>query len=186
MAKTEKTGFSLTGGAASEGVVLNVSFAFPDKSSALKFEEGLEAPAAGKKAKAEKEAPAKGGRRSAKKDEEEDEDEDDEESDDEDEEDEDSEDDEDEDEDDEDEKPAKGKKSSKKDDSEPVKIRVTKELKAATRLRDVIEQLMGQGLKGAQLVNACKKLQDTLPVLKAIKDLETRVPRAASLVNSKK
>ena len=93
---------------------------------------------------------------------------------------------EDEDEDDEDEKPAKGKKSSKKDDSEPVKIRVTKELKAATRLRDVIEQLMGQGLKGAQLVNACKKLQDTLPVLKAIKDLETRVPRAASLVNSKK
>lgn len=192
----EKTGYTLTSGATSEGVVLNVAFAFPDAEAALEFEKTLGGKAKkGEKAKPEKaEKPAKGkGSKKAKDEDEDDEDEEEsdddededeeEESDDEDEDDEDSDDD---DEDDEDEKPAKGKgKKGKDDDEGSSTVKLTPALKKATKLREVIVELMNQGLKGQKIVDACVALKGKLAVLKPIKDLETRVPRAVDLIKKK-
>lgn len=204
----EKTGFKIEGGADSEGVVLTVMFAVASTDEALALEKTLGAAVGGGKGKkdkadkADKGAAGKKGKK-AKDEEEDDEDEDDDEDEeseddeddedeesDEDDEDDDEESEDDEDEEDEDEKPKKGKKGKDKEEKGKggkIALKLTDKLKNATKLREVLVELMEQGVKDQKkLVEACKLLQPKLAVLKQIKDLETRVPRAAALIQDKK
>ncbi len=61
-------------------------------------------------------------------------------------------------------------------------LRVTAEMKAAAKLRDVIAELVKQGVGEDDLVAACKALRDKIPVLSRIAELEKRVPQAYEMV----
>ncbi len=111
-------------------------------------------------------------------------DEDDEDEDEEEEEEEDEDDEEDEDE-DEDEKPAKKKKKDEPEEpATPGKFKITKEMKNAKKLREVVEELIKQGVKSKKkLTKMCIQLKDKIPCLERITDLEDRVPKCAEYVS---
>ena len=133
-------------------------------------------------APAEKPAkPAKGGKKSKAKPEPEPEPEEDEEGDEEEEEDSDGEEEADEEEEEEEEeapaKPAKGGKN--------VEVKLTPAIRNATKLREVLDDLIKQGVRSKkQLLKACNAFKDKVPVLSKIADLESRVPKAAELLDA--
>jgi hypothetical protein len=69
-------------------------------------------------------------------------------------------------------KPAKGKKQ----------LKITPAMKSAKKLRDVVMELVKQGVKEGDLVAACKALREKIPVLARIAELEKRVPQAYEMV----
>jgi hypothetical protein len=97
------------------------------------------------------------------------------------------------------EKPKKGKKApepepeededSDEEESTPEvlakpTVKITKELKNAGKLRDVLRILIDAGVTSKKaLVRECKALQPHVPVLERIEDIEGRVPKAAEIVD---
>lgn len=63
-------------------------------------------------------------------------------------------------------------------------VKITKELKNAQKLRDVLKILIDSGINSKKaLVKECKALQSHVPVLERIEDLDGRVPKAAEIVS---
>jgi hypothetical protein len=92
----------------------------------------------------------------------------------------------DEDEEDEDEEPAKpaAKKGAKA--AAPTKLKITAKMKSATKLREVVSELMEQGVAKKDLVAACVALKSKLPLLGRVENLDSRVPQAHDMVMATK
>ncbi len=82
--------------------------------------------------------------------------------------------------DDEDEAPAKAAKPAGK-----TQLKITPAMKKASKLREVIEALMEQGVSKKDMVAACTALKDKVPVLGRVADLDARVPKAYEMITSK-
>lgn len=71
------------------------------------------------------------------------------------------------------------------EDSKPSKVKITPELRDATKLREVLDVLVNKyNIRSKKaLLKECLALKSKIDVLKRIQDLEQRVPRAAELVD---
>ena len=177
-------GYSM--GSAGDKHVIDVKFSVDSKEEGVDLVKACEAlgvrgatTSAGA-ATSKDEKPAKGKGKTKPEPEEEEEEE--EETDDEDEGEEEEEEEETDDEDEEEDKPAPKKSSG---DDGKTKLKVTDKMKNAAKLREVVEELIEQGITSKKkLVKICTQLKDKIPCLKEITNMDTRVPKCADMVSS--